>query len=94
MPKNLRVIKMVENDLHSQDSIAQAYAMRACCMFELSSPKIIEGLKKLKQSTEVAMWQKISEVATATLDIIGVEKYNGDNPAIIEIIRTKDYSEK
>lgn len=92
MPDYTRFMEKVEQDLNSESDVAQAYAIRACCVKGFSSPTIISALKRLKNSSTRAMWQNISDAATAALHLIGAERYSGNNPAIIEIIRTKDYS--
>lgn len=92
MSRKTNFITMIENDLNSSNSIAHAYAIRACCINGFSTPSIISALKKLQVSSEKAMWQNISKAATAALHLIGAELYNGDDPTILEIIKTKYYS--
>ena len=92
MPDYTKFMEKVEHDLNSDSAIAQAYAIRACCAKGFSSPAIISALKRLKTSSKRAMWQNIADAATAALHLIGAERYNGDSPVIIEMIRTKDYS--
>ncbi|MBQ8967467.1 hypothetical protein [Ruminococcus sp.] len=92
MQKYSKTIAMIENDLLSKDTVAQAYAIRACCISGYSSPKIISALKLLTKSNEKSMWQNISDMAIAALHLIGAEKYSGNNSAIKELIKTKDFS--
>lgn len=85
-------LEMIEKDLQSDNATDCIYAIRACCIQHISSSFIIEKLKALKNSNEVAMMCKIADSATAALDILGVEKYEGDKPNILEIIKTCYYS--
>ena len=49
-------------------------------------------MKELKKDKRVAMMNKVSDFATAALDILGIEKYNGNNVIIIEMIETIIYN--
>lgn len=84
----------VEQDLQSEDGDDLAYAMRACCIRKISNEKIIQRLKELKTSDKIGMYQKISRIAIATLDILGIEKYCGDDEVIKDIIETVYYSKE
>lgn len=88
-----KFLTMIEKDLQSDNAADCAYAIRACCIQHISNDKIIAILKTLKSDNRIAMMNKISDSAMAALDILGIEKYTGDNPAIIEIIKTVYYRE-
>lgn len=92
MQERLNLLEIIERDLLSDDPLAHAYAIRACCIKGISSPVVIDELKKLKHTNEISMLQNIANSATAALDILGVEKYTGSNSNIIEIIETCYYS--
>lgn len=85
-------IMRVEKDLFSSDANDCIYAIRACCIRKISTDTIISRLKELTKCSAYAMMNKISDCATAALDIIGAEKYSGDNPNILNIIATSFYS--
>ena len=85
-------LMMIKNDLKSDNATDCIYAIRACCIQHISDNEIITRLKKMKNDDRIAMMNKVSESAIAALDILGVEKYTGNNPAIIEIMKTNYYS--
>lgn len=85
-------LTMIEKDLLSDDPTDCIYAIRACCIQHISSNEIISKLKALKNDNRIAMMNKISDSAIAALDILGIEKYTGNNSAITEMIKTVYYS--
>lgn len=85
-------LTMIKDDLKSDNATDCIYAIKACCIQQISSNEIIASLKALKSDNRIAMMNKVSEIAIAALDILGVEKYVGNNPRIIEIIKTNYYS--
>lgn len=87
------ILKIIEKGLQSENMEDCAYAIRACYIHHISDKKIISLLEKLKSNNRVVMMHKISDMAIATLDLLKVEKYSGDNPTIIEIINTSFYNE-
>lgn len=85
-------LERIEHDLYSDDANDCIYAIRACCIKRISSESIIKRLKDLKECSAFAMMNKISDCATAALDILGVEKYTGEEKNILYIIETVFYS--
>ena len=81
----------IYQDLIGDDIIAAVYATRACALRRLNNEKYVHALKNLK-TEEGQYWLKISDCACAALDIIGAEKYTGDDISIKELIETEFYS--
>lgn len=81
----------IYKELIGDDIIAAVYATRACAVRKLNEEKYVDALKELKLE-EGQYWLKISDCACAALDIIGAEKYTGDNITIKELIETEFYS--
>ena len=77
--------------LISDDIISAVYATRACAVRKLNGKKYVDALKELK-TEKGQYWLKISDCACAALDIIGAEKYTGDNITVKELIETEFYS--
>lgn len=66
-------------------------AIKYCATHNITEPEIIMVLKKLKYSS-LQDWVKVADVAMATLHILKMEQYNGDNPLIFELINTNFYT--
>lgn len=89
MPK---FMERIEHDLNSNDANDCIYAIRACCIKKITSEAIVSRLRVLKESSAYAMMNKVSDCATAALDILGSEKYTGNEPNILYLIETDFYS--
>lgn len=85
-------LSIIENDLQSDNPCDCVYAIRTCCIQNVFNDNIIKIMKELKKDKRVAMMNKVSDFATAALDILGIEKYNGNNVIIIEMIETIIYN--
>ena len=77
--------------LIGDDIITAVYATRLCALRRLNDEKYVDALKELK-TEKGQYWLKISDCACAALDIIGAEKYTGDNITVKELIETEFYS--
>lgn len=86
------LIKLIERDLHSANAEDCAYAIRVCCLNNITDESIVNSIKELKTSDKIAMMQRISDMAMAALEILDVEKYTGDNPLVLDNISTVFYS--
>ena len=58
----------------------------ACVMENIKTDKVASRLKELKNDTTTIAGHPISDFSLAALDVLGIEKYQGDDEGIIEII--------
>ena len=54
----------------------------------ITDPQYIKELVKQKENETELLHVRIGDVATAALDVLGVEHYNGDKNTILELIKT------
>ena len=87
-------LNRILNDLQSKNASDCIYAIRACCIQNISNEQIAEILVKLKYDDRVAMMSKVSNYALAALDLLDIEKYIGNDSVILEYIDTVFYTNK
>lgn len=94
LPNTIKTNKLVkiEHDLSSDDPKDCLYALRFCCIEKITNENIVKKIKDLKNNDKCTMYYRLSYSAIAALDILGIEKYTGDNVTIKEIINTVFYS--
>lgn len=73
--------------LRHENILVKARAMLEIARRKCVTPEIEESLRSAKQDHR-PFWNqyKISDIATAVLDIIGVEKYLGNDPTILYLM--------
>lgn len=64
-------------------------AIITCAVLKPKSPDIISALKKLKDDQHLIIGHPLSEYVNAALDVIGVEKYTGNDSFMKELITTR-----
>lgn len=82
-------IEAIINGISSNRPFELINAIIAGTKLDFRSEKFIEGLKRAEQNEETLLGVPIKEFAIASLDVIGVRKYIGDNDRIKEMIRCK-----
>ena len=55
---------------------------------KLRDSRIIEAIKTCKNDNDLIYAFRVSDFAVASLDVLGVEKYVGDNPQILELVES------
>lgn len=60
-----------------------------CVKLNLKTDTVIKRLKELKNDTTIIAGYPISNFSVAALDIMNIEKYNGDNVDIKGLIKSK-----
>lgn len=60
-----------------------------CVKTNIKTDKVVERLKELKKDTAHIAGHPISDFSVAALDIMNIEKYNGDNVDIKGLIKSK-----
>lgn len=60
-----------------------------CVKSNLKTAEIIERLKELKNDTTTIAGHPIADFSMAALDILGIEKYDGDDNSIKQLIESK-----
>lgn len=83
-------------DKHDSDAILEALqggsyfckvkAMITCAKFNIKSDEIIEEIKQLKGIEAVMFGSAVGEYAEATLHVLNIENYKGDNPFVLGLI--------
>ena len=74
-------------DLLNHDGAAfRGKGIASCVQLRLNTPLISEALLKLKDDKVVLLGRPISSYAIAALDIVGAEKYQGDDTDIRALI--------
>ncbi len=58
-------------------------------MFQERSPEFLEGLLMAKDNHKSLLGWRISDVAQAALEVCGVEKYQGDEKLVKDLIACK-----
>lgn len=85
-------IKKIYDALVGENITAAQFAIKACIVNDVKDELILEALKKISTDTAVKL-VKISDLAIAALDILEVEKYEGENALVKELIKTKFYTQ-
>ena len=83
-------------DKHDPDAILEALqagsyfckvkAMITCAKYNIKSDEITEAIKQLKGIEAVMLGSTVGEYAEATLHVLDVEKYNGNNSFVLDLI--------
>lgn len=83
------------NKLTSDGAGFRCQGIIECLENNIKIPQAIEALKKLKNDSVIILGRKVSSYAIAALDILGAEKYSGDDEEIRETIPVlKEYLKK
>lgn len=82
-------INDIHKDLLGDNSLACMFAIRYCVLNKITDNETISIIKNLKGS-KLIEWNscKIADCAVAALHLLGVEKYEGENYAIKDLIDT------
>ncbi|MBQ4424573.1 MAG: hypothetical protein II882_02415 [Lachnospiraceae bacterium] len=76
----------VINKLTDAGAVFRCQGILECLEKSMNAPDVAEAMKLLKNDGVVIMGRKISSYAQAALDILGIERYNGNDPEVIELI--------
>ncbi len=79
-------IKILD-DLTHDGAAFRARGITECIKMRANTPNIIAALKKLKNDKVVLLGSTLSDFAVAALDIIGGEKYHGNDSNILSLIK-------
>lgn len=86
-------IKMLKGDRHaiaegliSSSTYIRLYALQWAAYYSVLNPAIISQIMELKTDNSVDMGYTVSDFAIAALDILGVEKYRGQDKDLINLI--------
>ncbi len=74
------------NNLMSDGVIYRCQGILVCLKRRIVDPDIVEIIKGLKNDRVVIMGRKVSSYAQATLGILGIEPYDGDDAEEKEFI--------
>lgn len=89
---NLSVdIQTILESLQSGDVIECLFAIKYCAINSISDEKVLDTLQKLSRSDRFDMGCKVSDAAEAALVMIQENDYNGENRAVIELIKNRFY---
>lgn len=81
---------MINNDivskLKSDGAIYRCQGILECLKGNIQDKSVLDLVSKLKNDNVVILGRKISSYAIAALDILGVEKYSGEDVEIVEFI--------
>jgi hypothetical protein len=80
-------IENIKQDLLGENTLKCLYAIKSCVKNKVLDDTVIEILKSLKSNTKVE-WNscKVGDCAIASLDLLGIEKYTGNEPSITTLI--------
>lgn len=84
---NQREEKRILDDLYHDGAAFRARGISECIRMRAVTPRIVDALKKLKNDKVVLLGSSLSDLAVATLDIIGGEKYHGDDADVLNLIK-------
>lgn len=81
------LIEKTKKNLLSDNGLICLYAIKSCVENKIIDDSIIKILKDLKSNNNVE-WNscKISDCAIASLHLLGIEKYIGNEPSITTLI--------
>ena len=79
--------KEILEDLNHDGAAFRAKGISQCIKTRANTPNIVMALKKLKNDKVVLLGTSLSSLAIAALDIIGGEKYIGDDVDIKDLIK-------
>lgn len=75
--------------LYGEGSFNKFNGIIECVKSNLKTDEIVERLKELKKDTTTIAGHPISYFSMAALDIMNIEKYEGNNADIQELIKSK-----
>ena len=75
--------------LYSEWTYYKFNGIISCVKENIKTDKVIERLKELKNDTATIAGHTISCFSIAALDIMNIEKYNGNDADIKELIHSK-----
>ena len=76
----------VERALRSDESLPCLFGIFSCVKNHIVTPAVSDLLRKLKERRVHEFCMYIDECAMAALDVLGVEKYTGDNRNVLKLI--------
>ncbi len=79
----------VLNNLNKKGSFYKFNGIVECVKSNLVNDEITTKLKEFKTDNSLIAGHTISDFSTAALDIMGIEKYTGDDLGIIGLIKSK-----
>lgn len=79
-------IKLILSKLKHDGAIYRMQGIAAVIQYRITEPEIVAELQTLKQDNVIMLGRPLRYMAIAALDIIGAEKYTGDDKEIIELI--------
>ncbi len=74
------------NKLTDEGAVFRCQGILECLKKGVNTPDAAEAMKRLKNDGVVIMGRRISSYAQAALDILGIEKYKGNDEEVIELI--------
>lgn len=75
--------------LHHGGALLRAVAVIFMTLYKLTSKEYLDGLYALKDDNVVVSGYKVSDFCICALDILGIEKYTGDDEQIRKLADTK-----
>ena len=79
----------IMNNLNKDGSFYKFNGIVSCVQTGKTTTEIVEKLKKLKNDSSRIAGHTIAEFSMAALDILEIEKYNGDDDSIKELIKSR-----
>ena len=82
-------IEIILQGISSTTPLILLNAIIAGTKLGIKEKEFVEGLKKAEQSEEMLMGVPIKEFASASLEILEIQKYLGDNNRVKEMVQCK-----
>ena len=77
----------IERGLNSDNKCLRLDGLLWATYHNINDENVIERIRELKYDEESAMGFKVSDYAVAALDILGVEKYQGGDERLSDLIK-------
>lgn len=81
-------VRAIERCISSDNNLGVVFAIVSMVKHKVKSDFACEKLKELKYKNEFEFCADISSYAYAALDLLGVEKYSGNNKAVLQLIKS------
>lgn len=78
--------KAIAEGLSSTSPYIKICALQWAAYYRVINPETISKIAKLKNDDSVDMGYQVSNFAVAALDVLGIEKYKGQNKEMLALI--------
>lgn len=76
----------IMNKLNHAGAGYRIEGLKDCVVFDIKNADVISKIKELKNDDVVVLGWSVGQLATVVLDVLGIEKYKGNDPYMVGMI--------